>query len=327
MSNKIIKTTVNNFYNNTLCDRDCVLYEDALLREISENYLCESYHVSHSFDKCIYDIIKNVNNKQYIIDEETYSGWSFDSVSKSCNTQQIGLPIYIKVIDDETYYNDMSITDRDKLDDGRIHITVNLNRISDCNASKRAVLAHEFRHAIEMYADTKKSHISDKYVSFGDLSDLHVHDKIIKYSLHVATLFSLSEERARIDSVIHYLEDVVDKFDKDNVRKNKKEIVGKYIDETKDLHLLYNMIFYIDELYDYMNYGLYQRILLTGYILDKIGKTKFKIPKNMLQNIDDDLAESKCNDIVKYLEKNRKEFLLRLSDCIVTHIVIGLDEK
>lgn len=325
MSNKIVRTTVNNFYNNILYSRDCVLYEHSLSREIAEKYLNESYHVSHTFDKCIYDIIKNVNNNQYTIDKETYSGWSFDSASKSCNTQQIGLPIYIKVINVETYYNDMSITDRDKLDDGRIHITVNLNRLSDCNASKRAVLAHEFRHAIEMYADPNKSHINDKQINYQDLLDLHISDKLINDAIYIAILFSLSEERARIDSVIHYLEDNDNKIDNDTFRISKKEIVAKYIDETKELHLLYNMIFYIDELYDYISYGSYMRILLVGYFLGRIGNTKFNISKDMIIKMEDNIAEQKSDEILKYLENNKKNFMLKLSDCIATHIVIGMD--
>lgn len=307
---KALKQIVMKFYDS---ERDIETLESAINVTINHNCLNEEYHVVSTFNECIKDIVKNFCS--FDKDEAIYSGWCYDR--RACFKSQTpkDLPIYVKVTDNEAYLNVMSVTDREYADD-KITITINLAKLKDSQIQK-AVLAHEFRHALEMFDDEEKSHIGDSIYKI--MAD-SIKNKTAYFdsALKIINLFSKSEERARIDAAIHYLKDT--DIDLSNIEMSHNKI-AKLVDLSKDYHMLYDMSIYLNELRQRYAIDLYDLIILIGYLWNKYVEDKIKI-----KITEEDVTKADNEEIAKvvyqFLLDNYETFHKNLIDAVATHLVI-----
>ncbi|WQJ53540.1 MAG: hypothetical protein [Wendovervirus sonii] len=303
--------------------RDAITYEHALTVEIGHNYINEMFHIVDTFMECSKDIIKNIDK---FTESPKYSGWIYNREDNQCiqfnveNISKCCVPIYISIIYDDEYPNIMSIQDRDKQPD-IISIIINVNKLSDVN-NNIAILGHEFRHALEMYVDSKKSHIGDSIINMqGEEFD----DNSLKSAFFIARdivdLFSLSEERARLNGAIHFLKETHYDF---SLSDMKYKNIAYLIDQSKNQHLLYNMQMYLDEIIMRNRFGMFDIAKMVGYLWNKYCDKKIKnvniIFSDLLNDNSDDKEISK--NIENFLYANYESFRKRLSDCIATHILI-----
>lgn len=327
MYNKIIQSTVNNFYDDLKHARDMVTLKSALSTAISRNQLNEAHHIVNTFMQCAKDIIAHIDNYD---DAPKYSGWIFDRQNNIClkttTLIQESLPIYIRIINDNSYDNVMAVQDRSKCDD-KICLIINKVKLLDIH-NNIGILGHEFRHALEMYVDPKKSHIGDNIVDVINDIDLQKRFENTPYyndALNIVTLFLKSEERARLNGAIHFL--MSKNIDISDINKSSEKLAF-LVKESESQHQLSTMRLWLDELQERVDYGLYLLPLLVGYLWNKYNNEKI----NVEISIDDisnknDNGEDVCDKIMAFLNKNYKDFYSELIDDIATHIVIGLDEK
>lgn len=325
MGNKILWHTINNFYNDLAYARDMVTLESALSATISRNQLNEARHIVNTFMHCAKDIISHIDNYD---DTSKYSGWIFDRQNnvclKSTSPIQESLPIYIKIINDHSYDNIMSVQDRSKHKD-KICLIINKAKLLDIH-NNLGILGHEFRHTLEMYIDQKKSHIGDNIVDVIndiDLQKIFENTPYYNDALNIVTLFLKSEERARLNGAIHFL--MSKNIDIHNINKSSEQIAF-LVKESESQHQLSTMRLWLDELQERVDYGLYLMPLLLGYLWNKYNneKVNVKISIDDISNRHTD-GENICNKIMKFFNKNYQDFYNDLVDCITTHIVIGID--
>lgn len=306
------------------CARDATTYEQALIAAIGHNYLNESYHIVNTFMECSKDIIENIDN---FTESSKYSGWTYDRKNNQCVCSNVEKPsnhcvlIYVSIICDDEYPNVMSIQDRSK-SLNRISIIVNSSKLADTK-NNVAILAHEFRHVLEMYVDKVESHIGDSIVNMqGDeFADDNGLKSVFFIARDIVDLFSLSEERARLDGTIHFL-----KSDYSDPSSNnwKHEKVAQLIDYSKNHHLLYNMQMYLDEIRTRNRFGLFDITKMVGYLWNKYCNKKIKnVNISFSDLLDNNLNDAEITKTIEnFLYDNYESFRKRLADCIATHIII-----
>lgn len=105
--------------------------------------------------------------------------------------------------------NIMSSANRDmnNISFEHIYITINLkNKILSNKIICKSILAHEFRHCLEIYITNFNTIKNDTYYDITYKPYMYIIQ--LNEFLHIKTminLFFISEERARIDSVVHYI--------------------------------------------------------------------------------------------------------------------------
>ena len=190
-------------------ERDKSLFIESLIAKLYRSYLYEEYHIVTTFDECIEHIITNIDHfqKRYL-----YTGWNYDNINKKClhlNDSKKYYPIYVKIVYDPNNDNIMSSANRDmnNISFKHIYITINLkNEILYNEVICKSILAHEFRHCLEMYITNFNTIKNDTYYDITYKPYMYIIQ--LNEFLHIKTminLFSISEERTRIDSVIHYI--------------------------------------------------------------------------------------------------------------------------
>ena len=301
-------------------ERDMQTYKNALGVAIARNYyLNEEYHIVNTFYDCINDIIFSIS--EYKQDVFNYSGWFFDYKNKQCNKSKLlnneTYPIYVKIIDDFEYANIMSSQDRSKIPD-KIYITINLAKLRDSLYNK-AVLAHEFRHTLEMYIDKSKSHIYDSiYKIASDPIQNRINPYVFELSVNTINLFAKSEERARIDGTVYFLKQLNPdlSFIKENYNK-----VAKLIDLSKDHHQLYNMGDLLEEELSSKKASI--PIVLIGYLWNKYiidDKININITEQDVLKHDN---KSIADEVYSFLMANYRKFYNDLTNIVGTHLIFN----
>jgi PHD/YefM family antitoxin component YafN of YafNO toxin-antitoxin module len=307
-------------------ERDKSLFIESLIVKLYRSYLYEEYHIVTTFDDCIEYIITNIDQfqKRYL-----YTGWNYDCVNKKClrlNDIKKYYPIYVKIIYNSNNDNIMSSVNRDmnNISLNHIYITINLkNEILSNKTISKSILAHEFRHCLEMYVTNFNTIKDDTYYDIKykpymyiiQLNDfLHIKETI--------NLFSTSEERARIDAVIHYI-----KYNNIKCENNVNE-VAKIIQKTDNLSYLKDMSSMIDFMYGKMHAKDYKYFIVLGYLCknhmhlnNKISKT-IKISEddiNNFENLDKQYLKVQTENLIYVFSENYSKFITLLKDCILYH--------
>ncbi|WQJ53705.1 MAG: hypothetical protein [Wendovervirus sonii] len=303
-------------------DRDAVTYESALYSLITHDMIQESYHVVNTFVDCALDIVRMLDESDIL--GEIYSGWSFDIANKQCikaaeNEGETFKPVYLNIINDDSYICSMSTTDRSNSSD-KIIITINYAKlINNTYDEVIAILSHEFRHVLEMYIDEKKSHINDTINEMiDDPIKKHTNKIIFNDAVNIVNLFAESEERSRIDGTIHYLKNI--NTNTENTNENYKKI-AYLIKISNNMHKMYDMQISLADLDILMQTQNFQKILLVGYLYNKYClKLDIEITEEMIHNWLK--YKNDATEILKFLNNNFERFYKKLIDCIVTHLII-----
>lgn len=310
-------------------DIDALTYDQALGAIIEHDMINETYHVIDTFNDCVNDIIKRIPFFDKF--DTVYSGWAFDIFKKQCvklnepiHKNNSTLPIYLNLVYDDSYICVMSSTDR-KMSDDKIRITINyakLKNVSELDAI--SILSHEFRHILEMYIDEKQSHIGD---SLDTVYSDPILDNLPEQSRarigNILNQFAKSEERARIDGTIHFIKCSDTNLD-DTMYSESYKKVAYLVKFSKTHHMLYDMRNTLDYLYESIVKNRFRNVLIIGYLYNKYCEnTEVLVNEEMIEEMEG--HKEVAMQIYKYFLGNYNEFYRNLTDCIATHVVIGID--
>jgi len=298
-------------------ERDEQLLAGYLLEKFNTKFLLEKYHIVNDFNEFVNYILNDINN---YTDEYKYTGWNFSENKCICLfDKSIKYPIYLQVIDNVNYVNTMSITDR-SLSPNKIQITINKAKLTKDKIDMQSILFHECRHCIEMYI-TSFNTIKDKLPNLNNDSYLNKKDKIfINRCKTIANLFADSEERARIDGTIHYLQD------NSNNETYTVNDIEKLMQLSDNHSAITEMNEYLELIRIHIQIGI-DDYMLPLYLIYLF--TKYKCCKNFHIDIDiskidemtDAEKEQKCKQFYVMLEENLNTYLIRLYKTIFVHII------